>query len=155
MVLSFFTCLGKVYIPNKIFKEFIPGHRFSVGISSKPWFLPKTDINCQFWAHILRTKFVQLFLWVVTSTDVNKTKYWEHFFKQNEITNCINYFFSKVKSVGGDAFFIIKYHFHNNMNIVCLFEYFTNSCLCQVFVTKTDYVTVPEFLLNFTIFCEW
>ena len=63
-------------------------------------------------------------------------------------TNIIINYFSNVKTVGGDAFLIKKlHHFHNNARF-CIFEHFTNLCLCHIFVTNANFVTIPEFENN-------
>ena len=59
------------------------------------------------------------------------------------------YLFSKVKTVGGDVFLIIKktYRSHNNARF-CIFEHFTNSGLCHVFGTNSAFVTFLDFENN-------
>ena len=64
--------------------------------------MSRNATECHFFAQILRSTVLQLFLGVVTSTHVKKIP--SVFFKHEGIYKYYYYLFSKVKTVGSDEF---------------------------------------------------
>ena len=78
-------------------------------------------LSVKFWAHILRSTFLELILWAVTSSNVNK----------KAISNiCLN--ITKTKYI--QIFF--KRTIFITIHTVCGFVHITNLYHCRVFLTK-------------------
>ena len=88
--------------------------------------------------HILPLRSIIFGTLPVISANIKKN-YFQHFLCIARTTNILNYFFSKIKTVGVLNF----YPFHNNTQF-SIFLRITNSCHCYTFVTNTAFVTLQS-----------